>query len=326
MKRKSPPWSAFLNLRVSIFLGLFSGSILLALLVFGGSANDYGPGDDYKYSQASACPLRVLLVYADSIPPEILRTNLLADPDVTLVDLFDARTDTPALSELQQYDIVYAYSNDPYADGASLGDNLADYQDGGGVVVAGYASFFGPPMSIEGRWHSDGYSPYVYTQSLISTVVILGAYNPRHPLMLGVNTLNAVSRIPVSVAAGATQVAAYSDASSAVAFKTNLGTTAVGMPAYMGDRNNNGSGQYATIIANAGRWLHCGVTPTPTSTATESVTPTATPTPTATSSGTPTPTATSTPTFTPTATATSTATPTATPSGTPNGCIINGSI
>ena len=198
----------------------------------------------------------MLLVYADSIPPDILTTRLLADPDVTAVDQFDARADTPTLSELQQYDIVYAFSNDPYADGASLGNNLADYQDGGGVVVAGYASFFGPPLSIEGRWHSDGYSPYVYNQSLLSTVVTLGAHDPTHPLMLGVNTLNAVSRIPVSMAAGATEVAAYSDASSAVAFKTNLGTTAVGMPAYMGDRNNNGSGDYATIIANAGRWLH----------------------------------------------------------------------
>ena len=340
MKRKSPARSAFFNLRVPIF-GLFSGSILLALLAFGASVNYDGPGDDYdeaaavdgsgdvyatggsigaatgedhvtiKYSQL-ACQLRVLLVYVDSIPPDMLRTRLLADPDVTAVDQFDARADTPTLSELQQYDIVYAFSNDPYADGASLGNNLADYQDGGGVVVVGFASFFGPPLSIEGRWHSDGYSPYVYNQSLLSTVVILGAHDPTHPLMLGVNTLNAVSRVPVSVAAGATQVAAYSDASSAVAFKTNLGTTAVGMPAYIGDRNNNGSGDYATIIANAGRWLHCGLTPTPTPT------PTATATPTSTGS--------STPTSTPTATATSTATPTATPSGTPTGCIINGSI
>jgi hypothetical protein len=329
MKRKSPARSAFFNPRVPIF-GLFSGSVLLALLALGASVNYDGPGDDYdeaaavddsgnvyapggsigtatgedyEYSQPLACPLRILLVYADSIPPDILRTRLLADPDVTAVDQFDARADTPTLSELQQYDIVYAFSNDPYADGASLGNNLADYQDGGGVVVAGYASFFGPPLSIEGRWHSDGYSPYVYNQSLLSTVVTLGAHDPTHPLMLGVNTLNAVSRIPVSVAAGATEVAAYSDASSAVAFKTNLGTTAVGMPAYMGDRNNNGSGDYATIIANAGRWLHCGVTPTPTPTATASATPTPTPTSKPTATATPTTTASSTPTSTPTPTA-----------------------
>jgi len=182
MKRKSPALSASFNLRVSIFLGLFSGSILLALLALGATVTYDGPGDDddetaavgdsgnvyatggsigtaagedYKYSQTSACPLQVLLVYADSLPPNILRTRLLADPDVTAVDLFDARADTPTLSELQQYDIVYAFSNDPYADGISLGNNLADYQDGGGVVVVGYASFFGPPMSIEGRWQMD---------------------------------------------------------------------------------------------------------------------------------------------------------------------------
>ena len=277
----------------------------MALFMFGASANDSGNAyptrgsiqpptrEDHEYSQSSVCSLRVLLVYADSLPPDILTTRLLTDPDVTVVDQFDARFNTPTLSELQQYDVVYAFSNDPYADGVSLGNNLADYQDGGGVVVAGYASFFGPPLSIEGRWHSDGYSPYVYNQGLLSTVVTLGTHDPTHPLMLGVNMLNAVSRIPVGLSAGATEVAAYSDDSSAVAFQTNLGTTAVGMPAYMGDRNNNGSGQYARIIANAGRWLHCGLT---------------------------------TPTPTPTATAVTSTTPTATPTGTPNGCIINGSI
>ena len=164
-----------------------------------------GTGEDYvtiKYSQLSACQLRILLVYDDPVPPDNLSTQLLADPDVAVVDLFDARTDTPTLSQLQQYDLVYAYSNNPYADGTTLGNNLADYQDGGGIVVAGFASFFGSTLSIEGRWHSDGYSPYMYNQSVISTAVTLGVHDAAHPLMQGVTTLR-VGAHPVSVATGA---------------------------------------------------------------------------------------------------------------------------
>src|SRR5882724_5901243 len=103
MKRKSPSRSAFFNLRASIFLGLFSGSILLALLGLGASVNYDGPGDDYdeaaavddsgnvyapggsigtatgedyEYSQPLACPLRILLVYAGAMPPDIRRTGV----------------------------------------------------------------------------------------------------------------------------------------------------------------------------------------------------------------------------------------------------------
>jgi hypothetical protein len=321
---------------VARYSGAANSDDYCSAIALDGSGNVYAAGgsigadtgDDYltiKYSQSSACQLRVFLVYTDSTPPNNLRTQLLADPDVSVVDLFDARTDTPTLSQLQQYDIVYAFSNNPYADGTTLGNNLADYQDGGGVVVAGFASFFGSTLSIEGRWHSGGYSPYDYNQSVVFNAVTLGVHDTTHPLMQGVTTLNALARIPVSLAAGATQVAAYSDTSSAVAFKTTASTTAVGMPAYIGDGNNSGSGDYATIIANAGRWLHCAPTPTPTPspsptpTTTPTATATATPTPTATATATPTstPTATATATFTPTPTPTATATPTATPTSTP---------
>src|ERR1043165_3368543 len=143
--RKTSSQSASFNLRALIFFALFSGSVLMALFMFGASANYDGPGEaraandsgnayptrgsippatreDHEPFQSSGCSLRVLLVYADSLPPDILTTRLLTDPDVTVVDQFDARFDTPSLSKLQQYDVVYAFSNDPYADGVSLGN------------------------------------------------------------------------------------------------------------------------------------------------------------------------------------------------------------
>src|SRR5207302_6551423 len=81
----------------------------------------------------------ILIVYGDSgAPPSTLQTALLAQSGVTAVSLFDATTGTPSLAQLQQNDIVVAYSNNPYLDPVTLGNNLADYQDGGGVVVANF--------------------------------------------------------------------------------------------------------------------------------------------------------------------------------------------
>ncbi|MDQ6746943.1 MAG: glycoside hydrolase, partial [Candidatus Dormibacteraeota bacterium] len=77
---------------------------------------------------------RILIAYADTPGPTTLRTNLLAQPGVSVVDLFDAQNGTPSVAQMQQYDLVLTYSNFHYADPTTLGDNLADYQDGGGIV------------------------------------------------------------------------------------------------------------------------------------------------------------------------------------------------
>ena len=78
----------------------------------------------------------ILLVYADSTgAPAQLQAALQAQPGVTGVDLFDANAGTPTLAQLQAYQVVAAMSNSPFADATALGDNLADYVDGGGVAV-----------------------------------------------------------------------------------------------------------------------------------------------------------------------------------------------
>ncbi len=81
------------------------------------------------------CQFHVLIVYADTAPPTQLQSEILAEPNVLAVDLFDAQAGTPTLAQLQQYEIVVPYSNFPFLDGDTLGNNLADYVDGGGVVV-----------------------------------------------------------------------------------------------------------------------------------------------------------------------------------------------
>ena len=51
--------------------------------------------------------------------------------------MFDARNGTPTLQQLQQYDIVFAFSDTAWNDPVEMGNVLADYEDGGGVVIVG---------------------------------------------------------------------------------------------------------------------------------------------------------------------------------------------
>ena len=104
---------------------------------------------------------RILIAYSDSVAPSTLQGQLLQEPGVTGVDFFNARSGTPTLALMQQYSIVVTFSNATYANSTLLGNNLADYLDGGGVVVAvTYAFVSGSTnFSIRGRWLSGGYSP-----------------------------------------------------------------------------------------------------------------------------------------------------------------------
>src|SRR5262245_14691746 len=52
------------------------------------------------------CQFQVLIVFADAVPPTQFQAEIQAEPNVTVVDLFDASSATPTLDQLQQYDIV----------------------------------------------------------------------------------------------------------------------------------------------------------------------------------------------------------------------------
>ena len=69
---------------------------------------------------------RILLVYADGVPPTTLQASLLAQPGVSAVDLFNAQTTTPTLAQLQAYPIVVTFSFSNYANSTTLGNTLAE--------------------------------------------------------------------------------------------------------------------------------------------------------------------------------------------------------
>jgi hypothetical protein len=237
------------------------------------------------------CQFHVLIVYADTEGlPTQLQSEIQAEPNVVAVDLFDATVGTPTLAQLQQYEIVVPFSNSPFLDGDTLGNNLADYVDGGGIVVQHGFSHLGPgePYGVNGRWLSGNYNPYDYSENFALNAFTLGTFNAGHPLMAGVTSLNSDFQNIVTPAAGATEVAATSLATSLLAFRpVSGGHTTVGVTAYVGFAATQ-SGDWGKVIVNAGRWLlPCG-TPSPTPTATATATPTATATATATATPTPT--------------------------------------
>jgi hypothetical protein len=255
------------------------------------------------------CQFHVLIVYSDNGLPSQLQSEIQAEPNVVAVDLFDGQVGTPTLAQLQQYEIVVPYSNFPFADPVTLGNNLADYVDGGGIVVQHGFAFEDTTFGIFGRWLTDGYSPYDYSPNLQFADFSLGTFDAGHPLMAGVTSLNSNFQNVVTPNAAATEVAQNNLGQSLVAFRpVSGGHTTVGVTAYVGTESDQ-SGDWGRVIVNAGNWLrNCqGATPTPT--------PTLTPSPTATATATPTATATATATITPPPSATPT--PTLTPSPTP---------
>ena len=224
------------------------------------------------------CQFHVVIVYADTEGlPTQLQSEIQAEPNVVAVDLFDATVGTPTLGQLQQYEIVVPFSNSPFLDGDTLGNNLADYVDGGGIVVQHGFSHLGPgePYGINGRWVSGNYNPYDYSENFAFNPFTLGTFDGGHPLMAGVTSLNSDFQNIVTPAAGATEVAATNLATSLVAFRpVSGGHTTVGVTAYVGVDATQ-SGDWGKVIVNAGNWL-CGGggTPTPTPTATPTATTT----------------------------------------------------
>ena len=230
--------------------------ILIGLFLFAAFA-----ASDPLDAVAQDCTFRVLIAYADSVPPTTIQNQIQAEPGVTAVDLFDASSGTPTLQQLQQYNIVFAFSNIGWNDSVAMGNVLADYQDGGGVVVVGtFAWDNRGSWLLGGRWVTFGYSPFNSTNITDFIGNTANITQPSHPLMQGVSSLSAFLRNGVTLALEASAVALWTDGPPAVAYKTqNNGHTAVGLN---GCLNHNFSGQWGRVIVNAGRWLTCGGTPT----------------------------------------------------------------
>lgn len=156
-----------------------------------------------------------LLVYSGSAD-EANHVKTLIDSVGALpgdVDLHDAGFGTPHLNTLQGYESVMVWLDDPFLDGNALGDNLADYVDGGGGVVV--MSFANAQGELGGRFLSDGYHPIIPSAPAAPESLTLGTVKDvSHPIMLAVLAFSggtASYHVSGPAAAGTTTIAEWSD-------------------------------------------------------------------------------------------------------------------
>jgi hypothetical protein len=234
--REKPSWAAAFVLPLLVTASLMAGTA----------------------SPAAASPgaLRVLILESQcdpSEPAETLRGQILAQPGVAAVDFFNGSVATPTAAQLSPYDVVLAMGDCSWIDAAAVGNSLADYQDQGGVVVGATFDWEGTGgYVLAGRWISAGYSPYETGAATEFGTATLGAHDSSSPLLSGVASLSAFYRNDPVLSVGATEVARWSDGTSAVAVKGN----AVAINAYIGNDNGSSfSGDFAKIIVNAANVL-----------------------------------------------------------------------
>jgi len=155
------------------------------------------------------------------------QSKLMGTGDFSAVDLIDCHSTTPSLATLQGYSGVMVWSDNTFANSAALGDNLADYADGGGTVVL--AAFgdttVGGAYQVEGRLRTSSYSPFVPGTAVSGTQMTLAADVPGNQLLNGVSSFNGGTNSwhdAVTLNSGATQVAHWTDGTPLVAFKGNV--------------------------------------------------------------------------------------------------------
>lgn len=127
---------------------------------------------------------------------------------------------TPTVATLEGYQTVLLMNNNPFADGVTLGNNLAQYiSDGHGLVVAGSSNTYGncTPGGYQlcGNFQTGDYWAIEPGASQSGGNLTLGTiYVPGSPLLTGVSTFNGgsiSSRVNGAVNANATRVADWSN-------------------------------------------------------------------------------------------------------------------
>ncbi len=220
------------------------------------AAGPYAPAPARTYTirprPAPAAAPSVLLLHADDGNGEPIRSQLLAFGDIATVDLYDARSGTPDLSYLQNYDVVLTWSNYVYADPTGIGNVLADYVDAGGRVINLMFSMGTHGWQMGGRFMSEGYTAINGT-SIIYGTSCLGSYDPSHPIMQGVTNVCDLYRLSGTyLTPGSTAVAYWQDGQIFVAAKDDR--TVVSIAGYVG-YYRQWTGQMDLLVHNAIFWL-----------------------------------------------------------------------
>ena len=144
--------------------------------------------------------VRALLVHADQYAEDAIdvQSKLMALGTFAAADIWDANNLSPALADLQPYDVVLAWSEGYlFKSAAQLGDVLAQYWDNGGAVVAASGSLYSG-QALQGKFGTtaNGYMLIDNTAAYDNSDDQLGnVLEPASPLMAGVYTLAATGAL-----------------------------------------------------------------------------------------------------------------------------------
>jgi len=202
-----------------IFHRLISGFLVMAIAFAG-------------FTPALAAPLPKVAVYAadiidwtNEVVTKLTATGLYSQVD-NLSPLGCGSDPTPTLATLQLYAAILVYSDCGFNDPNALGNVLADYADGGGHVVVSTFAFTSFNFEIAGRFASDGYLPLTQGSYTQGSQLFLVADLPSDPLLAGVGSFDGGSgswhNNPVSLVAGATLVAHWTNGQPLVAYKGSV--------------------------------------------------------------------------------------------------------
>jgi hypothetical protein len=141
----------------------------------------------------------LLICHTDPGSTSGVQTNIGGYPYYDNVTLMDCTYQTPSLDTMLEYGCVFTWSNYPYADPVTFGDNLADYMDqvcntglnyeSGGVVSCCFAHNSSDGYGIAGRYASDAeYCPVTRGENCFS-YNNMDDYDDTHPILEDVEVI-----------------------------------------------------------------------------------------------------------------------------------------
>jgi len=169
----------------------------------------------------------------------------------------------PTPSQLRNYQSVLVFSDYPFNDNVGLGNELADYVDGGGGVVLNTFGFsVGDGYSIAGRL-TNGYLPFTLAGNAYPANLTIVDELPSSPLLDGVSAFNggtiSYQNSPITIVPGATLVAEWSNGQPLVGSTNHAPGRVVGLNFFppSSDAGANfwvSSTDGAKLMANALLW------------------------------------------------------------------------
>lgn len=172
-----------------------------------------------------------------------IQNILTADGRLGQIDVFQIEGATPDAQDLEGYDAIVVYTENPFEDPVVVGDLLADFvDDGGGLVVMAHA--FSATRPIAGRIVTGGYLPFTVDgtdsgkagpMGMQPVGTVLRPFGPEgvHEIMLNVVRFyggpGAFHSAGIRVTPDATRIADWENGEPLAAVKENQSGRVVGL-------------------------------------------------------------------------------------------------